>query len=182
MRFGIYALHTLFWLPYVVRFVLEPGPKGAAVHRRSAAGLWGHFVGGAVLYAGLALDTVGSDAHAPVRWAIAAALVLAGAALSVWTLRTFRSWRLKPELTAEHQLSTDGPFAYVRHPIYAAMDLLAVGSVVWSPHPVVVAGAVLLVLAGDWRARTEEGLLVEHFGDAYRDYMRRVKRLVPGVY
>ena len=33
-----------------------------------------------------------------------------------------------------------------------------------------------------WRIRGEEAMLVAGFGQAYRDYQRRTKRLIPVVY
>jgi protein-S-isoprenylcysteine O-methyltransferase Ste14 len=109
-------------------------------------------------------------------------VLVASIALVVWTLAVFRSWRLRASLDAEHELSTDGPFRFVRHPIYLAMDLLALGTLLWLPDPLVAIGTVLGVLGGDLRARAEEKVLLTVFGDRYREYGRRVKRFVPGVY
>jgi len=62
------------------------------------------------------------------------------------------------------------------------MDLLAVGTLLWLPDPLVALGTVLVALGGDLRARAEEKVLLAVFGDRYREYGRRVKRFVPGVY
>lgn len=40
----------------------------------------------------------------------------------------------------------------------------------------------LQTLGGDARARLEERLLIEVFGDRYREYMRRVRRTIPFLY
>jgi hypothetical protein len=60
--------------------------------------------------------------------------------------------------------------------------LLAAGSFLWIPNALVLAGMLLVFLAGDLRARAEEKVLAAAFGDRYRDYAARVKRFVPGVY
>jgi protein-S-isoprenylcysteine O-methyltransferase Ste14 len=86
------------------------------------------------------------------------------------------------EVSGGHELTTTGPFAYVRHPLYAALDLLALGTALWVPHPTVIAGALLAAFVGDRRARTEERLLLAVYGDAYARYAARVRRLVPGLY
>jgi protein-S-isoprenylcysteine O-methyltransferase Ste14 len=39
-----------------------------------------------------------------------------------------------------------------------------------------------VALGGDLRARAEETVLLAVFGDRYREYQRRVKRFIPGVY
>jgi protein-S-isoprenylcysteine O-methyltransferase len=44
-----------------------------------------------------------------------------------------------------------------------------------------VVGA-LLVGAYTWRIHTEEAMLLGAFGDQYRQYQRRTRRLIPFVY
>ena len=76
------------------------------------------------------------------------------------------------------------PFLYtiVRHPIYLALMLVGLGSFLWIPTYAVGLGAIMLALVGDLRGRVEEKLLLGSFGDDYRDYMRRTRRFVPGIY
>ena len=133
---------------------------------------------------------IGQSVAAPARvrllWSpqpiLGAAVILAGAGLVAWTMRVFRSWRFQARIDAAHRLSTDGPFAWVRHPIYAALDLLALGSLLWIPTPWTAAGLLLITLMGDVRARGEEKVLRAAFGDHYARYSARVRRLIPGIY
>jgi len=118
----------------------------------------------------------------PPQVALGGALIALAALLTAWTLRVFHSWRLRAQLDVGHRLSTDGPFRYVRHPIYLAMALLGLGSFLWIATPIVGVGALLMALAGDLRARSEEKLLIEAYADDYRNYQRRSRRFVPGVY
>lgn len=81
----------------------------------------------------------------------------------------------------QHVIST-GPYAIVRHPMYASASLyllgtpLALGSY-WGLVPMV---AMVPVLA--WRLLDEERLLAKHLA-GYTDYQRRVRyRLVPYVW
>jgi protein-S-isoprenylcysteine O-methyltransferase Ste14 len=111
-----------------------------------------------------------------------AVVILAGAVLVGWTMRVFRSWRFQARIDAGHRLSTDGPFAWVRHPIYAALDLLALGTLVWIPSPWTAAGLLLMAVIGDVRARGEEKVLVAAFGESYRRYRASIRRFVPKVY
>jgi protein-S-isoprenylcysteine O-methyltransferase Ste14 len=110
------------------------------------------------------------------------AVIFLGWLLMLTALLVFRSWRIKAELAEGHELCTAGPYRFFRHPIYLGMDLLAVGTAVWLPNPIVALGAVLVVIAGDARARAEEKILLVAFGDRYRDYMARARRLIPFVY
>jgi len=107
---------------------------------------------------------------------------VAAAALLAWALLVFRSWRLLARIERGHQLCTTGPFRLVRHPIYLAFTLLAVGTFLWAPTVLVLVGVALVALTGDLRARTEERLLCEVFGDEYRQYQGRVPRTIPGLY
>jgi protein-S-isoprenylcysteine O-methyltransferase Ste14 len=189
----IYALHAMFYTPFAVRWVAQRagsgGGGGTAVDRPIAAKgartmlVW-HMAGFGVLYFGIGDAIFGGALPLvfPAQRLAGAAVIVVGTALAAWTMWVFHSWRFTAELDRGHRLSTDGPFRYVRHPIYAALDLLALGSALWAPSPIVLAGALAVTAGGDVRARAEEALLVEAFGDAYRDYMKRVRRFLPFVY
>jgi protein-S-isoprenylcysteine O-methyltransferase Ste14 len=41
---------------------------------------------------------------------------------------------------------------------------------------------ILMLLAYAWRIRTEEHMLLDHFGDLYSDYAAHTSRLFPRVY
>ena len=70
----------------------------------------------------------------------------------------------------------------MRHPIYLALDLLALGSALWLPTAWTAAGFLMMVVTGDIRARGEEKLLIAAFGDSYRRYRAGVRRFIPGLY
>ena len=116
-----------------------------------------------------------------LRW-IGVVLGAIGGALLVWTLKHLGENLTDTVVTRQkHTMIMTGPYAYVRHPFYvsAALAFLA-NSLVMANWFVFVTGGLafaLLVL----RCRTEEAKLIERFGDAYRDYMRRTGRFVPRV-
>lgn len=186
----IWFMHFLFWWPFlwrghVQRMKKEGAHLGEAVHRHDAstALIVGHSIGVGAMYVGVGwgLRVSGGQVER-ANLIVGSVLVLAACLLARWVLHTFRSWRLRAELTPDHQLSTDGPFRWVRHPIYAAMNLLALGTALWVPNAWTAAGLLLIVLFGDLRGRAEEGLLLAAFGDRYRAYCQRVKRFIPFVY
>ncbi len=114
---------------------------------------------------------------------IAGTLVIAGeAALMSWSLVYFQSWRFQAKLDTGHQLATGGPFRFIRHPIDMGLNMFALGSAVWVPHPIVWVAFVLMLVGSDLRARAEERLLTHAFGEAYTTYCARTARFVPGVY
>ncbi len=83
-------------------------------------------------------------------------------------------------LKEDHELIERGPYRVVRHPIYAGVLLMVLGTVVLAGT---VGGLVALALCfgGLWvKLRQEEALLTKHL-TGYSDYLRRTKALVPFV-
>ncbi len=87
--------------------------------------------------------------------------------------------RVHPVPDATATLRTNGIYAWIRHPMYAAV-LLACLSVVLSTGRVlaiVAFGALVVVLRA--KARFEDRMLGEKFGAPYADYAARVPALIP---
>ena len=112
------------------------------------------------------------------------ALVILGTVLFVWaryTLRTNYSGHLI--VKSGQTLVQSGPYCFIRHPAYAGYLLMAMGiSLGYSSLAGLISVLVLLLPSLIFRIAVEEKLLVEHFGDAYRLYMRKIKRLIPGIW
>ena len=62
------------------------------------------------------------------------------------------------------------------------LNLLALGSAIWVPTPLLWVAFALMAIGSHLRARAEERILEQAFGDAYRSYCQRTRRFVPGVY
>ena len=192
----LYGAHLAFWASFgltriLVRFPdLPPAetrpPVAESEHtaRFSLAMLAFRAVAFMVLYLGIA-RAIRSN-HVPSWFAgqrvVAGVLIGLGIVLVSWALAFLRSWRLRAKIAPGHQLTTNGPFRFLRHPIYAALNLLALGSAFWVPTAAVWAAFILVVIGSDLRARAEEGVLARAFGSAYADYCARTKRFIPGVY
>jgi protein-S-isoprenylcysteine O-methyltransferase Ste14 len=94
-----------------------------------------------------------------------------------------RNWSVTLKVRAEHRLITEGVYAYVRHPMYTAFFLWALAQLFLLPN--FIAGAAGLVGFGTlylFRVKREEEMMLETFGDEYRDYRARTKRLVPWIH
>ncbi len=92
------------------------------------------------------------------------------------------SWRIGVDEGERTELVTDGPFAYVRNPIFAAMLPTALGLTLMVPSVVAIAGLVALFLALELQVRVaEEPYLLRVHGAAYADYAARVGRFLPGI-
>jgi protein-S-isoprenylcysteine O-methyltransferase Ste14 len=88
-------------------------------------------------------------------------------------------WSIRVQLRTGHRLVTEGPYRYVRHPLYTALFLGCLGTVLalqsWTLAawvPVFVASYVLF-------AREEEKMMERGFGEAYRAYLRQTGMFLP---
>ncbi|MBN2704110.1 MAG: isoprenylcysteine carboxylmethyltransferase family protein [Pontiellaceae bacterium] len=77
-------------------------------------------------------------------------------------------------------LITTGPFAFVRHPLYAA-DIFALPGLaaVWGNDLWLVAVWLLMLAVLPLFTRREERFMERHFGEAYRRYRERVPAFIP---
>lgn len=86
------------------------------------------------------------------------------------------------EIASDQRVISTGPYAYVRHPMYAAGPLLFIGTPLalgsfWGLLAFAVALPGLI-----WRLFDEEQLLVENL-PGYAEYCRKVRwRLIPGIF
>jgi protein-S-isoprenylcysteine O-methyltransferase Ste14 len=81
-----------------------------------------------------------------------------------------------------HAVADSGPYAFVRHPFYAADPLIHVGLGLWLESYVAVLCAVVPVVIMVIRLRLEERFLRCRL-PGYDEYMRRVPhRLIPGIW
>lgn len=82
------------------------------------------------------------------------------------------------QLFKDHQLITSGPYAFIRHPMYAGLILASVGALLvymtWTTVYFVLFAPLTLV-----RARREEQALSAEFGEPWQEYCRRVPMLIP---
>jgi protein-S-isoprenylcysteine O-methyltransferase Ste14 len=102
--------------------------------------------------------------------------------LALWIFRTIgRNITSTVETREEHELVTDGPYHWVRHPLYTvgtsffiSLGMVAANWFMWLASLVVL---VMLLI----RLPKEEEKLMERFGDEYRAYMDRTGRLLPRI-
>lgn len=110
--------------------------------------------------------------------AVIVALAALAGTLVCWK-RMGRSWRMGIDPGEKTQLIFTGPYAFVRHPIYALSSLLMIASFFAVPTPAMIVIAIGHLFFLQWEARREERYLVQLHGDQYVNYMRHVGRFVP---
>ena len=115
-----------------------------------------------------------------LRW-IGIALALAGFALLQWAQVTLgKSWSDTPRMMKEQTLITSGPYQFIRHPIYTAFVLILGSALLISANWFIgLAWLGMTVLEVASRVGFEESLMLEYFGDQYREYMKKTGRLLP---
>jgi protein-S-isoprenylcysteine O-methyltransferase Ste14 len=91
-----------------------------------------------------------------------------------------RWWAPGQELKNDLELVRTGAFFYVRHPMYTAIIGIAVCQIFMIQNW--IAGPISLILVAPfciYQIRREERLLIQFFGDDYRDYIRQTGMLWP---
>lgn len=109
-------------------------------------------------------------------------LLWAGCAFAVWArLVLGGNWSGQVTVKENHELTTRGPYALVRHPIYSGLLLALAGTAVAEARAVYLILLPLVLLALWLKAGTEETFMLETFGEPYAAYRKRVKALIPFV-
>ena len=114
-----------------------------------------------------------------LRW-LGFLLGLAG--LGIWIraqIALGREWSPQLQLREKHRLVTAGPYARMRHPIYSGMMVWAGGLALTSANWIFVAIALLVGAVFFVRVPREEQMMIDEFGDEYREYMKRTGRVLP---
>jgi len=94
-----------------------------------------------------------------------------------------KNWSITLEVRDGHQLITHGVYRRIRHPMYTALFLYAIGQSLVIPNWVVGPSCLLpLTILVACRVGAEERMMVQQFGDEYTTYVTRSKRLVPGIW
>jgi protein-S-isoprenylcysteine O-methyltransferase Ste14 len=182
-------LFPLLWLAFIAFWIVMARGGKVVTERESVYSRLSHYLPLAIAMYLLAAPHVPfaplQDRFTPLAlWPVrlGAALTFAGIAFAIWArVWIAGNWSSDVTLKRDHELIVDGPFRWVRHPIYTGIlvalagTALAVGE--WR-------GVLAVVLAGAayWRKLTiEEAVMRRQFGEAYARYSDRVPALVPFI-
>ena len=107
---------------------------------------------------------------------------MSGLCFAVWARGWLgEMWSATVALKHDHKLIETGPYALVRHPIYAGILLGYAASMMVAGTLAAVAGFVLVSLSYAAKILREEKFLRAQLGRDYEDYAKRVKAIIPGV-
>ena len=94
-----------------------------------------------------------------------------------------RNWSVTLEIREQHALVTNGIYSSIRHPMYSAFWMWALAQALLLPNW--IAGPAGLVGFGTlffFRVGREERLMEQAFGEEYRSYAARTRRIIPGLF
>ena len=142
-----------------------------------------------LLLLGVAYGLFRSIGHMPsptpshaIACALGAGLVLAGWALVLWTFFSWPAIFAGHGVLKEHPLRTTGAYGVVRHPVYLGAVLIWLGLALAFVDALTFGFAIVYVIpAYLLYIRSEETMMLASFGEQYRDYQRRVPRLLPRI-
>jgi protein-S-isoprenylcysteine O-methyltransferase Ste14 len=106
-----------------------------------------------------------------------------GAAFAIWArLYLGRNWSGTITIKQDHQLIRTGPYALVRHPIYAGLALATLGTAIAIGEIRALAATGLVLIGLRLKSRLEETFMTEQFGAEYAQYKKDVRAMIPFVW
>jgi protein-S-isoprenylcysteine O-methyltransferase Ste14 len=102
--------------------------------------------------------------------------------LMIWSRITFgpRSFHASAD-TSKGRLITNGPYRWLRHPIYASLIYFFCACIISYPFIDSIAAVTLICVALFIRMLIEEKFLFKAYGE-YAEYSKRTKRIIPFVF
>lgn len=188
-RFMLELLIPAMWIGWILYWWIAARGVKAVQRRESALSRAAHIVPLALAawllgarHVPIALLNQPTAPHSLALYAAGVVVTALGLAFSVWArVHIAGNWSATVTIKKDHALVRDGPYRYVRHPIYTGILLAFVGSAMARNEWRGVL-AVLIAFAALWRKlRLEERWLAEAFGDEYRRYRAQVRALIPFV-
>ncbi len=118
-----------------------------------------------LIYTGIALCILGFI----IRWAAIAQL---GKAFTV-----------DVSISKTHKVKDDGLYKLIRHPSYSGIVMIFLGlSFLFGSWYAILIVNIPTFIALSFRIKVEEELLESAFGDEYKNYKKRTKKIIPGIY
>ena len=107
-------------------------------------------------------------------------LTLAGFGIAMWArIHLGRYWSDKVVVQTGHQLIRTGPYAHLRHPIYSGVLLGVAGTALVVGEWRGVIAFLLLFTNYTVKARKEDRILADHFGEEFFQYAKDAGFLLP---
>lgn len=115
-----------------------------------------------------------------LRW-VGVVVTAAGIGFFAWSHQALgKNWTIILALSEKHELVISGPYRYIRHPMYTAFYMIAIGFFLVSANGLVslLYIGTLTIMVGT-RLSAEEQMMLDRFGEQYRQYMKTTGKLLP---
>jgi protein-S-isoprenylcysteine O-methyltransferase Ste14 len=90
------------------------------------------------------------------------------------------NWSPSLEIRTEHKLITNGIFDYIRHPMYASQWIWVIAQPLLIQNWIAgFLNLLVFVVFYTLRVRAEEKMMLDTFGDEYREYMNNTGAVIP---
>jgi protein-S-isoprenylcysteine O-methyltransferase Ste14 len=114
-------------------------------------------------------------------------LYAGGCIFMLWARHTLgKMWGISTsqqvKLYDDHQIIQSGPYAFVRNPMYFGWVVAMFGLILLYPVWMVLLMFMFSLVAFIGRAHREDAALAERFGEAWMEYKKRTKFLIPFIY
>ncbi len=171
---SVSALLVLAFYALLIWCYLRRGPALA-----TSGSITAHAAAITATWIPFALPLLHGPPPGPDRQVLSDVLVVCGMSWAVWSLRSLG--RNVSVLAQARDVVDQGPYRWVRHPLYAGEIVSSLGvAIAVNSYEAVVLWAVLCGLQV-YRAVREEQVLLQVL-PAYRDYRSRTAALLPGVF
>ena len=123
-----------------------------------------------------------ADYNIPVTFGVIGIVVFISSLWLLWRSHVDLAENFSPSLFIRnnHKLVSSGVYKRIRHPMYLAFWLWALGQALLIPNWVAgPLGLIAFFLIYLFRVEREEQQLIDYFGDQYREYLKKTGRLFP---
>ena len=184
-QFWLFGTLSLLFLGFLIRAAWgRDREANVRADRRSRGGIMLQSIGIGLAGIGPARPTL-EPLSASSLAGCALVTLLMGTAIGLFAASSRalgRNWSIVARTRSDHQLVRDGPYAYVRHPIYLGLLFFLLGLSAALGHWLQLIVAVPVYLAGTLiRTGAEDRLLEQTFGDKFRDYRSATPALIPKI-
>jgi protein-S-isoprenylcysteine O-methyltransferase Ste14 len=181
---SLLAIVSAVWVASGLVVMVLKHARGSASRRDrgSLALLWGGIT--IAVFAGSMVKRYPPTRIGDTSFWVGLAIMVIGIIIRAIAIATlWRYFTVDVSIREGHELVDRGLYGVIRHPAYTGslLSFLGLGFAFgnWLSVGII---AVATIAGFSYRICVEESALIEHFGDRYRDYMQRTKRLIPGIY